>query len=186
MSIESMMPSNHLILYHPLLLLPSIFEDTNFGSASQFETFISTDSICKFSLTYRVQSFYSNFPFFKLGLLELAGKMNRAQGQACFLHYWKKISAISALPRIKLNFQPKALVFWSRYLVGEKERKFLDLSMTLAFAVSSTDISFISLEGRSAFQDLSFCLFLPSASPAPLSYMYFKHRLDSPCIAEPS
>ena len=25
MSIESMMPSNHLILYHPLLLLPSIF-----------------------------------------------------------------------------------------------------------------------------------------------------------------
>src|SRR5574337_1545215 len=25
MSIESVMPSNHLILYHPLLLLPSIF-----------------------------------------------------------------------------------------------------------------------------------------------------------------
>ena len=25
MSIESVMPSNHLILYHPLLLLPSVF-----------------------------------------------------------------------------------------------------------------------------------------------------------------
>ena len=25
MSIESMMPSNHLILHHPLLLLPSVF-----------------------------------------------------------------------------------------------------------------------------------------------------------------
>ena len=28
MSIESVMPSNHLILYHPLLLLPSIFPNT--------------------------------------------------------------------------------------------------------------------------------------------------------------
>ena len=34
MSIELVMPSNHLILYHTLLLLPLIFEDTNFGSAS--------------------------------------------------------------------------------------------------------------------------------------------------------
>ena len=28
MSIESVMPSNHLILYHPLLLLPEIFSST--------------------------------------------------------------------------------------------------------------------------------------------------------------
>ena len=28
MSIESVMPSNHLILFHPLLLLPSIFPST--------------------------------------------------------------------------------------------------------------------------------------------------------------
>mgnify|MGYP000386107788 CR=1 FL=1 len=34
MSIESVMPSNHLVLYHPLLLLPSVEakERTGFGA----------------------------------------------------------------------------------------------------------------------------------------------------------
>ena len=31
MSIESVMPSNHFILYHPLLLLPSIFPSSKLG-----------------------------------------------------------------------------------------------------------------------------------------------------------
>ena len=36
MSIESVMPSNHLILCHPLLLLPSIFPSIRIFSISQF------------------------------------------------------------------------------------------------------------------------------------------------------
>ena len=36
MSIESVMPSNHLILCHPLLLLPSVFPSTGVFSMSQF------------------------------------------------------------------------------------------------------------------------------------------------------
>ena len=36
MSIESVMPSNHLILYHPLLLLPSVFPSIRVFSMSQF------------------------------------------------------------------------------------------------------------------------------------------------------
>ena len=36
MSIESVMPSNHLILFHPLLLLPSIFPDLGSFPMSQF------------------------------------------------------------------------------------------------------------------------------------------------------
>ena len=36
MSIESVMPSNHLILCHPLLLLPSIFPSIKVFSMSQF------------------------------------------------------------------------------------------------------------------------------------------------------
>ena len=36
MSIESVMPSNHLILCHPLLLLPSIFPSIRVFSMSQF------------------------------------------------------------------------------------------------------------------------------------------------------
>ena len=38
MSIESLMPSNHLILYHPLLLLPSIFPS--------FRVFSSKSTLC--------------------------------------------------------------------------------------------------------------------------------------------
>ena len=38
MSIESVMPSNHLILCHPLLLLPSIFASAGSFSVSQFLT----------------------------------------------------------------------------------------------------------------------------------------------------
>ena len=36
MSIESVMPSNHLILCHPLLLLPLIFPSIRLFSMSQF------------------------------------------------------------------------------------------------------------------------------------------------------
>ena len=38
MSIESVMPSNHLVLCHPLLLLPSIFPRTGSFQMSQFFT----------------------------------------------------------------------------------------------------------------------------------------------------
>ena len=36
MSIKSVMPSNHLILYHPLLLLPSVFPSIRVFPVSQF------------------------------------------------------------------------------------------------------------------------------------------------------
>ena len=36
MSIESVMPSNHLILFHPLLLLPSIFPSIRVFSNESF------------------------------------------------------------------------------------------------------------------------------------------------------
>ena len=39
MSIESLMPSNHLILCHPPLLLPAIFPSTRVFLMSQFFTF---------------------------------------------------------------------------------------------------------------------------------------------------
>ena len=38
MSIESVMPSNHLIIYHPLLLLPSIFSSIRVFPMSQLFT----------------------------------------------------------------------------------------------------------------------------------------------------
>ena len=39
-SIESVMPSNHLILYSPLLLLPSIFPSTRVFSNEGFQIYL--------------------------------------------------------------------------------------------------------------------------------------------------
>ena len=44
-STESMMPSNHLILYHPLLLLPSVFPSSRvFSNESCYRLLIKTPS----------------------------------------------------------------------------------------------------------------------------------------------
>ena len=52
MSIESVMPSNYLLLCHPLLLLPSIFP-----SLSLFQWVSSSHQVAKFQLQHQHQSF---------------------------------------------------------------------------------------------------------------------------------
>ena len=49
MSIESMMPSNHFILYHPLLLLPSIFPSIRVFS-NESALHIRWPKYCSFSI----------------------------------------------------------------------------------------------------------------------------------------
>ena len=70
MSIESMMPSNHLILCHPLLLLPSIFPSI---------TVFSNDSVLRirwpkywsFSFSLSPSNEYSGLISFRMDLLDL-------------------------------------------------------------------------------------------------------------------
>ena len=50
MSIESVMPSNHLILYHPLLLLPSIFPSIR-GFSNESVLHIRWPKYCSFSIS---------------------------------------------------------------------------------------------------------------------------------------
>ena len=67
MSIKSVMPSNHLILCHPLLLLPSTFPASGSFQMSQF--FISGGESFSFSISPSNE--YSGLIFFRMEWLDL-------------------------------------------------------------------------------------------------------------------
>ena len=70
MSIKSVMPSNHLILCHPLLLLPSIFPSIRVFSNDQF--FASDgQSIGVSGLSISTSNEYSGLIFFRMDWLDL-------------------------------------------------------------------------------------------------------------------
>ena len=73
MFIESVMPSNHLILCHPLLLLPSIFPSISF-----FFFFLNESVLCimwpkhwSFSFSISPSNEYSGLIFFRMDWLDL-------------------------------------------------------------------------------------------------------------------
>ena len=68
MSIESVMPSNHLILCHPLLLLPSIFPSIRVFS-SESVLHIRRPKYCGFSIS--PSNDYSGMIFFRMDWLDL-------------------------------------------------------------------------------------------------------------------
>ena len=70
MSIESVMPSNHLILYCPLLLLPSIFPNIRiFSNESAFH--IRWPKYWSFSFSISPSNEYSGLIFFRMDWLDL-------------------------------------------------------------------------------------------------------------------
>ena len=71
MSIESMMPSNHLILCHPPLLLPSIFPSIRVFS-SESVLHIRRPKYWSFSFNFSPSSEYSGWVSFSIDSLDLA------------------------------------------------------------------------------------------------------------------
>ena len=70
MSIESVMPSNHLILWHPLLLRPSIFPSIRvFSNESVLQ--IRWPKYWSFSLNINPSNEYSELISFKIDWLDL-------------------------------------------------------------------------------------------------------------------
>ena len=70
MSIESVMPSNHLILYHPLLLLPSIVSSIRiFSNESAFH--IRWPKYWSFSFSISPSNEYSGLISFRMDWLNL-------------------------------------------------------------------------------------------------------------------
>ena len=70
MYIESMMPSNHLILCHPLLLLPSIFPSIRVFS-NELALCIRSLTYCSFSFSISPSSEYSGLISFRIDWLDL-------------------------------------------------------------------------------------------------------------------
>ena len=71
MSIESVIPSNHLILCHPLLLLPSIFQSIKvFPNESVLQS--GGQSIGSFSFSISSSNEYSGLIFFRNDRFDLA------------------------------------------------------------------------------------------------------------------
>ena len=65
MSMESVMPSSHLILCCPLLLLPSIFPSIRVFSSELF-LHIRWPTYCSFSFSFSSSSEYSGLIFFRI------------------------------------------------------------------------------------------------------------------------
>ena len=70
MSIESVMPSNHLILCDPLLLLPSIVPSIRVFS-NESALHIRWSKYCSFSLSISPSSEYSGLLFFRIDWFDL-------------------------------------------------------------------------------------------------------------------
>ena len=70
MSIESVMPSNHLILYHPLLLLSSIFPSIRVFSYESV-LHIRWPKYCSFSFSISSSNKYSGLISFRMDWLDL-------------------------------------------------------------------------------------------------------------------
>ena len=70
MSIDLVMPSNHLILYHPLLLLPSIFPSIMVFS-NESGLCIRWPKYWSFSFNISPSNEYSGLISFRMGLLDL-------------------------------------------------------------------------------------------------------------------
>ena len=70
MSIESVMSSNHLTLYHPLLLLPSIFPSIRVFS-NESVLYIRWPNCWSFSFSISLFNEYSGLIFFRIDLFNL-------------------------------------------------------------------------------------------------------------------
>ena len=89
MSIESVMPSNHLILCHPLLFLPSIFPSITVFSKESVLC-IGWPKYWNFSFSISSSNEYSVMISFSLGLTNLTGNISSSSFTRGISNYFPK------------------------------------------------------------------------------------------------
>ena len=89
MSIESVMPSNHLILCHPLLLLPSIFPSSRVFS-NESAVCIRWPKYWRFSFSISPSNEYSGLISFRIDWFDLLAVQGTLQ--SLFQHHTLKAS----------------------------------------------------------------------------------------------
>ena len=94
MSIDSVMPSNHLILCHPLLLLPSIFPSIRvFSNESVLR--IRWPKYCSFSFSISPSNQYSGLISFRIDWLDLLAVQGTLK--SLLQHHSSKASILQCL-----------------------------------------------------------------------------------------
>ena len=113
MSIESVMPSNHLILHHPLLLLPSIFPSTRvFSNESVLPIRWPKDWSFSFSISFSKE--YSGLISFRMDLLDL-------------------LAVQGTLKSLLQHHSSKASVLWcSAFLIVQLSHLYMTTGKTIA------------------------------------------------------
>ena len=118
MSIESVMPSNHLILCHPLLLLPSIFPSMRIFS-SESVLHIRWPKYWRFSFSLSPSSEYSGLISFTIDWFDLLSVQGTLK--SLLQHHSISSSVLSLLysPIIKkkknMTFRGTCNLFWYPY-----------------------------------------------------------------------
>ena len=95
MSIESVMPSNHLILCHPLLLLPSIFTNIRvFSNESALR--IRWPKYWSFSFNISLYNEHPGLIFFRMDWFDLLSNQGTVQGtlKSFLQHHSSKASIL--------------------------------------------------------------------------------------------
>ena len=122
MHIESMMPSNHLILCHPLLILPSIFPSIR-GFSSESFLHIRWPKYWSFSFSISPSNEYSGLISFRMDWLDLLAVQGTLK--SLLQHYSLKASILlcSAFFIVQLSYPymttGKTIALTRQTLVGE-------------------------------------------------------------------
>ena len=128
MSIESVMPSNHLILYHPLLLLPSIFRSIRVFSNES-------------ALRIRLPKYWS-FSF-------SISPSNEYSGLVSFMMDWLDLLAVhETLKSLLQHHSSKASLLWhSAFFIVQLSHPYMTTGKTIAL----TRWTFVGKSNVSAF-----------------------------------
>ena len=100
MSIESVMPSNRLILCCPLLLLPSIFSSTRVFS-KESALHIRWPKYCNFSFSISPSNEHSGLIFFRLDWLDLLAVQGTCK--SLLQHHSSKASILPSSASLQSN-----------------------------------------------------------------------------------
>ena len=131
MSIESVMPSNHLILYRPLLLLPSVFSSIRVFS-NESVLHIRWPKYWSFSFSISPSNYYSGLISFRMNwvnLLEIQGTLksllqhhsDKSKGRCCKEQYCIGIWNVRSMNQGKLEVVKQEMARVNVHILGVTE-----------------------------------------------------------------
>ena len=160
MYIESVIPSNHLILCHPLLLLPSIFPSIR-GFSNESVLLIRWPKYWSFTLSIRPSNKYSGLISFRIDWFDL-------------------LAVQRALKSLLQTHSSKAsIIRWSAFFIVQLSHPY----MTTRKTITLTRWTFVSKVMTLLFNMLSRLViaFLPRSKPLLISWL----QSPSAVILEP-